>query len=223
MRAVPVGQILSAARSEEPRFHFLRGWGMHAEEADLERILRHLRDEQEPPTIARLLQVFSNRAAPRFDARLIELCRHDDAEVRRRALIALENIEHPLVREFALDELEGVVRAESVAGLFIRNYQRGDEHRIREAIRLPGDDDSLHWLLMDIVKVLEANPDADCSQLGVIAYALTPCENCRFHAARLLLDHRVAPGWLVEECRGDSGERCRELVENVGGSTEAAE
>ena len=57
---------------------------------------------------------------------------------------------------------------------------------------------------MDVIKVLENNPEADCSRLGVIAYASTPCENCRFHAARLLLDRHVAPGWLTEECRFDS-------------------
>ena len=65
---------------------------------------------------------------------------------------------------------------------------------------------------MDIIKVLENNPDADCSQLGIIAYASTPCENCRFHATRLLLDQQVAPEWLTDECNFDSSEENRVLV-----------
>jgi hypothetical protein len=70
---------------------------------------------------------------------------------------------------------------------------------------------------MDVIKVLEKNPEADCSRLGVVGYALTPCENCRFGAAQRLLKQRVAPAWLTEECRYDSGEDCRELVEKAGG------
>ena len=185
---------------------------MFAEDADLEMVLQHLSAAREPTVIANLLQVFSKRKSPRFDARLIEMCRHGDTEVRRWALRALGKIKHPLVRGFALSELEKGVRNQSVIGLFIANFQRDDERRILKAIEFPDDDCELHWLLMDVIKVLEANPDADCSRLGSIIYASTPCENCRSDAARLLHRQRVAPGWLTEECRFDSSEETRELV-----------
>ena len=84
-------------------------------------------------------------------------------------------------------------------------------------MELPDDECELHWLLMDAIKVLEKNPKADCSRLGVIAYASTPCEYCRFYAARLLLDQQVAPEWLKEECRHDSGEDCRALAAGSAG------
>ena len=74
---------------------------------------------------------------------------------------------------------------------------------------------------MDVVKVLEKNDRADCSQLGIAAYALTPCELCRFHAARLLHSRNVAPKWLIEECCYDSNEECRKLWEQQPGTTEA--
>src|SRR5262249_22715334 len=148
--------------------------------------------------------VFSARALPMFDARLIELCRHDDEEVRRWAFAALSQNAPPLVREFALTELQKGVRDGSVAALLLHNYRRGDEHRILEAIELPGDEYELHGLLMDVIEVLEKTPEADSPQLAIIGYASTPCENCRFHAARLLLSQHAAPEWLVEECRHDS-------------------
>src|SRR5262249_16890408 len=96
--------------------------------------------------------------------------------------------------------------------LFIKNYRQGDEHRILEAMELPEDACQLHWLLGDVIEILEQNPEADCSQLGVIGYALTPCENSRFFAARLLQIQQVAPEWLREQCRYDSGKECRELA-----------
>lgn len=72
---------------------------------------------------------------------------------------------------------------------------------------------------MDVIKLLKKNTEADCSRLGVISYALTPCENCRFFAARLLLKQHAAPDWLMDECRYDSGEDCRKLVETPTEST----
>lgn len=220
MRAITIEDILSAAEADEPRFHLFRGWGIHADDVDLETILQHLRGAREPTVIARLLQVFSKRAVPLVDEHLIRLCRHGDEEVRRRAISALEQVEHPLIRDFALAELENGLRAAAVVGLIARNYRPGDERRILESIELPDDECELHGLLMDVIEVLKANPDADCSRLGVLAYALPPCENCRHGAARLLLDHRVAPEWLMEECRYDSGERCRKLATRGEGSTE---
>jgi hypothetical protein len=221
MRAITVGEIVTAAESSGFRFYPFRGWGMYADDADLAIVFHSLSAAREASAIANLLWVFSNRAAPQYVARFIELCRHDDPEVRRRAHIAMEEIEHPYVREYALSELAEGICDHSVVGLFVRNYRRGDEHRILESLESPADECERHSLLMGLIKVLEANPDADCSRLGVLAYASTPCESCRFHAARLLLDRRVAPDWLVEECRFDSSEESRELVEKASGSTEA--
>ena len=132
----------------------------------------------------------------------------------------MEQNAHPLIRQFALSELQKGVRDGSVVALFVNNYRQGDEHRLLEAVELPGDECDLHWLLMDVIKVLEKNPEADFSRLGIVSYALTPCENCRFYAARLLLNQHAAPAWLVEECWYDSGEDCRALVGTPTGSTE---
>ena len=221
MRAISVGEILSAAESGDSNFGLHRGWGMYAEEADLATVHQHLSTAREAKTIAKLLWVFVNRAAPQFLARFIELCQHEDSEVRRRAIFALEKIKHPLVRKFALSELVKKVHGTSVVGLFRENYQQGDEQRILDAIEFPDDDWKLHGLLMDVIKILENNPDADCSQLGVVAYASTPCESCRFDSVRLLHDRHVAPGWLIEECRFDSGEKSRELNAKITKLTQA--
>lgn len=69
---------------------------------------------------------------------------------------------------------------------------------------LPEDAEEQHWLFKDATKILEENPKADCSHLGVAAYALIPCSFCRYFAAKLLRDRQVAPPWLIEECQFDS-------------------
>jgi hypothetical protein len=220
MQAITVDKILSAAQTDDRRLGLFRSWGRYAHEVDLEVIFQHLLAAREPTALGKLLAVFTGREVPRFHPFLIELCLHVDKVVRRRAFQALANLEHPAVREFALAGLAKGLREGLVASLFTRNYLRGDEHRILEALELPDDANELHWLLMDIAKVLEANPDADGFPLGIISYEMTPCENCRFHAVELMLDRQAAPGWLIEECRYDSHERCRARMEVCNGTTE---
>lgn len=221
MLAISFQEALRSA--EENRLCFsLRGWGMYADEARLRVVLDRLWKEQQPHVIANLLMVFSARALPEFDARMVDLCRHGDEEVRRRAIMALAQNTHPLVREFALSELSKPVDDRSAVALLVKNYQKGDEHRLLEAIELPEDECHLHWLLTDVIRLLESNPEADASRLGVVCYASTPCQSCRCDAAKLLLDQRVAPDWLVQECKLDCEEDCRALSVSPTGSTKGS-
>jgi hypothetical protein len=221
MTAIPVAEIFQAAESTNKCVWF-RGWGMHADDAALRLVLQRLWSVSEPTVMANLLKVFSNRALPEFDARLVELCRHNDEEVRRRAYGALEQNTHALAREFALAELQAGRFNGDVVSLFINNYQPGDEQRILDAMELPDDADELHWLVMEVVKVLENNPGAGCLPLGVIAYSATPCGGCRYDAARLLHDEQVAPEWMRSECLYDSCEDCRELPARTTNTTDSA-
>jgi len=85
MQAIAVADIITAAQSGGSAVPRFRGWGMYADPADLGKVLQHLWNAQEPAVIISFLRVFSNRPLPQFDARLIELCRHPDAGVRRWA------------------------------------------------------------------------------------------------------------------------------------------
>jgi hypothetical protein len=215
MRAITVDEILSAAKADDTRsvqFRF-RGWGMHADEMDLAVVLRHLWNASETKVLVNLLKVFSNRPLPHFDAQLIELCRHSEPDVQRWAINALENNTHPLIRAFALAELRERTLNASVVGLFINNYVEGDENRLRELVEMPEDSWERHGVLIDVLNVLEKNPEADATQLALVAYFHTPCEMCRFRAVELLVAQDAAPRWLIEECRHDSAEDCRTLVE----------
>jgi hypothetical protein len=169
--------------------------------------------------IANFLTVFSNRALPEFDARLIELCGHADEKVQMRAFQALSKNRNPVVSRFALAKLEKGLSDGSIASLFISNYEPGDEGRILDAMVLPSDENELHWLLMDIGKVLKTNFDADASKLGIVVYRHTPCENCRFTALEVLQRQNAVPNWMMVECQFDSNEECRTLVEPMAGQT----
>jgi hypothetical protein len=214
MQAISVSDVLEAVQRKD-KCYWLRGWGMHAEESELQSILNQIWMVQEPRIIAKLLRVFSNRSLPRFDARIVEMCRHVDADVQRAALTALESNSHPQVRAFAIKELDEHALSFPVVGLFIKNFEAGDELRLLKQVDLPDSPWQRHSLLMDLIKVLEQNPGADCSKLAVIAYAETPCELCRFCAVRLLCERNAAPNWLIEESRYDASDECRDYVRGL--------
>jgi hypothetical protein len=211
MQQTPISEIIFNAESANTGIGLFRGWGKYASEQNLESIRRQLLAAKTPSVIVKYLRVFSNREYLPLVPDLIVLCGHCDDEVRRRAFAALEKNSHPVVRQFAEDALRNGVCDRSVVSLFIKNYQEGDEQRILKYIELPSDELQLHWLLMDVTDILEENPKADCSQLGTLVYALTPCGNCRYSAAKVLCNRNVAPPWLAEECRFDSEEDTRKL------------
>ena len=100
----------------------------------------------------------------------------------------------PLIRAFGLSQLEKGTREGSVVSLFIKNFQRGNEQRILTFLEVPDDDFERHSLLMNVMDVLENNPDTDGAQLAIIAYASTPCGMCRRDSVELLLRQHAAPG-----------------------------
>ncbi|MCA9087248.1 MAG: hypothetical protein KDA90_01295 [Planctomycetaceae bacterium] len=215
MRSYSVDDIIMAAHGHDSCYWF-RGWGMQADETALNSVLTSLWEENEPIVITRLLRVFSNRSLPKFDTRLMGLCQHNDKDVRHLAFKALAQNANEAIRTFGLQQLTSGATG-SVISLFVKNFEKGDEKRILEAMSLPEDPCELHGLLMSVINVLEANPAADCCSLAVTVYGSTPCQNCRFYAARLLHRQNVAPEWLIEECRFDADENCRQLFEGLAG------
>ena len=186
---------------------------MYAEDSDLEKVLERLFQSTNPSEIVSLLRVFSNRALPKFNPKLIELCRHSDDDIRHWAFNALEKNSNDLIRQFALDQLNGNDRR--AIGLLINNFEPGDEQTILDCIELPADQFERHCIFLDVIKVLEENPESDASQLGVVAYASTPCESCRMYAVRCLHKQKVVPLWLAKECRFDSVEDTRTLAQSI--------
>jgi hypothetical protein len=168
--------------------------------------------------VEHLLKVFAERAMPEFDERLIGLCQHSDDRVRLSAFNALEELEHPLIREFAVAQLRAGGFDSRLIGLFVRNYEPGDEAMIFEALRLPDDELRRHTLMLDALKVVESQPEAECSPLGLLVYGESTCSQCRSFAVELLVDDGVAPAWLIEESRFDASSYCRKLA--LGSETE---
>lgn len=216
MREYTIDDVIQVAEGTRRQPALLRGWGMYACDRDLESIVERLLACREPEWIANYLRVFSNRAMPRFDERILGLLDHENEKVRDWAFDAVGQNEHPAVREWAIKRLALRINDPGYFQLFLKNYEPGDEDLFVETLRIPEDADQRHGLLMDVVKVLEQNPSALCQPLALLAYRLTPCGPCRFHSVKLLIERTAPPSWLVAECGYDAVSDIRELVERIG-------
>jgi hypothetical protein len=214
MRAIPVADVLMSANGETG-CHWFRPWGANADDADLRIVLDAACRERDPKRLSRLLRVFALRTLPVFDARLVDVARHDDAEVRTAALRALTHNAHPLVRSLGLELLADPNRVTDAVALFTNNYVGGDEVRIRAALSHVKNVD-LHYALMDAERLLAENPLADPVPIGLYVYRHTPCGHCRASVAGLLRQRDLLPAWVLDELRFDSREDARALVADAG-------
>jgi hypothetical protein len=204
-------KVIAAAESTESTAFRFRGWGRLASMADLEKVFRRLLETENVESLRRYLQVFATRPWPQFEPRMIELCEHPDANIRRRAATAVANNRHPEVRAFALSKLKEPHFQDAIE-LLARNYEPGDEAVVLNALTLPTDDNQLHWTLMSLRTLLEDNSGANCLQAVELIYEQTPCSSCRCSAVTLLQDREGLPGPLQSECKYDVEADTRLLV-----------
>ncbi|WP_437200974.1 HEAT repeat domain-containing protein [Planctomicrobium sp. SH664] len=210
MESFPVDDIASLTLDEIMRTSPVEGaqgfrltrWGVRASLPELSAIARKLMRSDDPVVLKTLLRVFASRPLPEIDPRMIDLCRHPDAELRERAIRALGENRDSRIREFALGELDRGTGGDLIR-LLVRNFQREDEHRICDGLSLPHHEDERHRVLSDIVDLLEQNPESACLRLALAVYASTPCSVCRAHVVQLLQKQGEVPDWLAEEFQDD--------------------
>lgn len=207
-KARSVADVVAAAQ-EQPRGYWLTHWGRSAGEDDLNQVWEVIRITSEPKVLAHLLRVFSRRALPQFDERLIELCRHSDTDVRIRAYLALAQISDSRIRLFAVEEITGPDRNIHAVQLLQRNFKAGDEQLLCDFVEIPDDAEERHSLLMDIQRVLQENMESRVEELAQVIYFHTPCAICRDAAIELLEKDGTLPGWMAEEAMHDSQDSYR--------------
>ena len=217
VQALPLAQVLDAIEGKSTGLsnHMLSRWGRRADEDSLQCVAEGLLRETDPERLVRYLAVFSRRPLPKFDAGLIGLLDHDDADVRRGAARALSENEAPALRDLALSRLEDGKADGDTLGLLKRNYRAGDHRLVEARLAECEDPDETHdicWGLRDVFDQADRSEGAGCVLFG---YEQTPCSNCRQVFFAWLMDRGEAPAEVTAECRFDANPDIRELAESA--------
>lgn len=191
-----------------------RGWAREASDEELLQAAHDLLAETDPTRLIHYLGMFDKRPFPLDPAGLITLAQHADWDVAIRAIGALEQIEHPSVRAFALESIERGDRVGRMVGLLQQgsNYQESDWAIIEPLTRQVNDEDDYHSLGMAVRDIFEQHPTplAIASLLNVFQNG--PCGFCREYLVDNLAQLDAIPDWLREEAEYDSNSDVREAV-----------
>lgn len=212
-----VQDVLHAAKGSKTYLWF-SDWATHASDLELSELADAMFLETDPGVLHRLLLVFVARSLAAFDERFLALCEHPSQSVRCRAMRAIGEYSSPRVRALALSRLDAT-RFDSydhAVWLFRNNYEPEDPARLLSFFARPQRSLDEHEIAFDFLEVFDKNPDPRLVPLVEQIYEATPCVHCRERAVERLVEERLAPEWLVEECRFGASAEIREHVGQPG-------
>lgn len=194
-----------------------RGWAREASDEELLRAAQDLLAETEPTRLIHYVGMFDKRPFPLDPAALITLAQHTDWDVAIRAIIALEKIEHPSVRAFALESIECGYMVGRVVSLLQRgsNYRESDWAMIENLTRQVNDEDDYHSLGMAVRDTFEQHPTPLAIPSLLNVFQNGPCGFCREYLVDNLAQLDAIPDWLREEAAYDSNSDVREAIEKL--------
>jgi hypothetical protein len=195
-------------------------FGKHALDKEIREIFGHLKTENRPPQIIRLLWVFRRRTLPEINPQIISYALAEDNELASAAISALSNSRDPELHDLALDIMKRSEWSRAAAGfeLLIKNYKNNDGPVIENVLkRMPMDSDreTIHHAVYKLISICEENNSTNLINVLNWIYENSPCMNCRGRAVKLLIKNRALSEPMLDECLVDGDEEIREIAAKV--------
>ena len=179
-----------------------------ADQQTMEEYALKYRHETNPELRTKALEVFSNCPYPDDPQPILEDTCAECEPLRNAAWRVLENLRHPAVRGFAMENVSKGIRTLENFSLLVTNYEPEDaflmETLLREMIATE-DWDDVHDAGMDIGRAFyEDSVIPHPKHLLPLMYTYTPCSFCRESAVNYMSRHRMLTEEMLEECLYDS-------------------
>lgn len=174
------------------------------------------REEMQPELRTNALEAFSWCPYPEDPHSIIEDAGSACEELQNAAWRALENIRHPAVRAFAINNVAGGMRTPENFALLVTNYVPKDGVLLEELLRdliTAKDWDDVHAAGMDIYRAFrESSGIPHPKHLLPILYEYNPCSFCRESALVYMSKHQMLTKEILEECLYDSNDDIRRMA-----------
>lgn len=165
---------------------------------------------------AEALAAFSWCPYPLDPQPILEDTKSDCERLRRMAWRALENLRHPAVRAFAMENLARGLKTPDNFALLVTNYVPKDARLLESLLGemiAAGDWDGFHAAGMDIYRAFRAGSGIPHPKhLLPLLYEYNPCSFCRESALSYMAKHRMLTKEILEECLWDSNEDIRRMA-----------
>ena len=173
-----------------------------------------LLEQIEPEQIVSSLSIFRRNIFPLDPELLFPFTKHENERVVRHTWIALKQMTHPAVRQFALDNLRSDNPYWYARNLLIANYQPGD-WALLESITERASEDSVddRWRLgFTVQEMFNTHPSQEAEGTLLNMYEIDPAGHFREKFVRDLHSLGKLPDWMRDECRYDSYSGTREFI-----------
>lgn len=187
-----------------------------ADQETVEQYALAYRGQTQSELRAKALSAFFSCPYPDDPYSIIQDSQSSCEELQNAAWRALKNIRHPVVREFALNNVGKGIRTPENFALLATNNMPGDgkmmEGLLRELITQK-DWDGLHAAGMDVYRAFrEESGIPHLKHLLPILYEYNPCSFCRESALVYMSKHRMLTKEMLEECQFDSNDDIRKMA-----------
>ncbi len=166
---------------------------------------RAYREQTEPEARAEALDAFCVCPYPEDPSPILEDAVSAHPWLRAAAWRALENITHPKVRQFALEQLEKDF--ESAFPVWLANYRQEDEALLTQLVAsVPVDfacTTAWHSVQIDVLRMEAQGKRVPAALLRYI-YESNYCSCCRLDAVEQMGKRRMLTDEILEECLLDS-------------------
>lgn len=180
-------------------------------------LLDRLNGETNDAVIVRFLRAFIFIKLPQTHPVLWKLVESRDWEVRNAAINILANIQEHRIGELGRSKLRSENFAEAdvhFIELLSENFKSQDDRLILSALKRTAlSDDLAHGVGFAIDRMYEANDSLASAGLLKWNYEHNPCTECRCRTVELMIERRVMTPEIAMECRYDSNEEIRKLVQ----------
>ncbi len=208
-------RVLSNVENKKYNFpHTYIAFAKYAVEAELNLVFEKFLHETRKEQIVRYLWIFRKQEVPRLDDKLFQLAMSDDEDIRTAAVEALKNCQDSSIRNLAIDLSKNQDDEFAICsvGLLIKNYQSGDNIFIESILPRINDEDTKHFVCMDLIEIFERHAVEELLTSLLWAYENTPCTYCREKIVKALINSSLIPPKLVDECQFDCVQDVRILV-----------
>lgn len=197
---------------------FLSGWlAKNADRETVEQYAASYREQTQPELRAEALEAFSRCPYPGDPQMIIEDTKSECKKLQKAAWQALENLRHPAVRKFALDNAYKGIRTPENFALLMTNYMPEDAKLLEELLWqtvAAKDWDAVHAAGMDVKGAFRKGSSIPHPKhLLPILYEYNPCSFCREGILADMSKHRMLTEEILEECRFDSSYEIRRFAE----------
>ncbi len=181
--------------------------------ADEETVLKYARTYLEQSDFkerAKALEAFFVCPFPENPLPIIEDTKSECESLKEAAWRALENIRHPLVRKFAVENIQ--MEVETVLPIFIMNYEEQDEEMLVSLVKSikvnRNTETGWHGIFRNVLEIKKWGMKVPASLLYYM-YENTYCSCCREHILRQMGKQRLLTNEILKECLFDCNDEVR--------------